>query len=114
MYDRKRDSRKNCRFMPAKTLVTLSLGKRSQYSNLNDIFNRKTCPSIPTLEKICAGLGISLSEFFEFLKAPKTSTGLSGQEDDIIYSFRSLSKKDKELFQAYLNGLCHKKTVPPL
>lgn len=91
------------------SLYRLAKEANIPYSNLNNIFNRKTCPSIPTLEKICAGLGMSLSEFFDFQKTPKTNAGLSEQEDDIIYSFRSLSKKDKELFQAYLNGLCHKK-----
>lgn len=78
------------------------------YSNLNNIFNRGTCPTIPTLEKICQGLGISLSEFFEYNTIPHTDDTLSEIEENLIYSFRSLSKKDKELLQTYLNGLCHR------
>lgn len=79
------------------------------YSNLSNIFNRQTCPSVPTLEKICNGFGMSLSEFFEFQTPPKTQVGFSHQEEEMIYALRSLSKKDRELFQTYLNGLCHKK-----
>lgn len=84
------------------------LAKESQipYSNLNNIFNRKTCPSIPTLEKICTGLGLSLSDFFEFHTLPEPGEGLSAEEADIVYAFRTLSKKDKELFQTYLSALC--------
>ncbi|HCT92301.1 MAG TPA: hypothetical protein DF613_13135 [Lachnospiraceae bacterium] len=84
------------------------LAKESEipYSNLNNIFNRKTCPSIPTLEKICAGLGMSLAEFFDFHTQPGPEDGLSETEEDIIYAFRTLSQRDKELFQTYLSALC--------
>ena len=33
-------------------------------TTLRNLYNRSTLPSIPTLEAICAGLGISLSQFF--------------------------------------------------
>ena len=33
-------------------------------STLANIFKRNTTPSIPTLEAICAGFGITLSQFF--------------------------------------------------
>ena len=56
------------------------------YGSLSNIFNRKTVPSIPTLDRICKGFGISLSAFFEYDKNP--------------------SVKDKELLNAYLDGLC--------
>lgn len=48
------------------------LAKESKiaYSSLNNMFLRNTQPTIYTLEKICCGLGISMSEFF----AEKIST----------------------------------------
>ena len=33
-------------------------------STLANIFKRNTVPSIPTLERICKGFGITLSQFF--------------------------------------------------
>lgn len=78
------------------------------YSSLNNIFNRKTCPSIITLEKICYGLGITLSEFFEYNNNPLRNEEISEQEQDILNSYRTLSVSDKKLLEAYLNGLCKK------
>lgn len=34
------------------------------YSTLSTMLNKETIPSIPTLEKICNGFGITLSQFF--------------------------------------------------
>jgi len=76
------------------------------YSSLNNIFNRKTLPTIPTLEKICTGLGISMSDFFDYKNNPLKSDNLSEKEQDIINSYRTLSERDKELLAVYLNGLC--------
>ena len=90
------------------SLYKLAKEAELPYSNLNNIFNRKTCPTIPTLEKICNGFGIGLSEFFEFSGNPFKSEILTDTEQDIIYSYKSLSNKDKELLIAYLYGLCKK------
>ena len=87
------------------SLYRLAKEANIPYSNLSNIFNRQTFPSVPTLEKICNGFGMSLSEFFEFQTPPKTHDGLTEQEEDILYALRSLSKKDRELFQIYLMGL---------
>lgn len=75
------------------------------YSSLNNIFNRKTCPSIITLEKICNGLRISLSDFFNFTEMPFHSENMSLEEQELVNSYNSLSNKDKELLQTYLRGL---------
>ena len=78
------------------------------YSSLNNIFNRRTLPTIPTLEKICNGLGISMSEFFEYKNNPLKSDSLTDTEQDIIYMYRKLSARSKELLTAYLSGLIKK------
>ena len=78
------------------------------YSSLNNLFHRRTCPTIATLERICDGFNISLSEFFEFKENPIRNENISEEEQDIINSYNSLSVKDKELLQAYLRGLCKK------
>lgn len=79
------------------------------YSSLNNCFLRNTYPTIPTLEKLCAGLNISLSDFFDFKKSPLRDTRLAEDEQDVLSAYRKLSIKDKELLNAYLDGLGKKK-----
>ena len=95
-------------FLKLKHWSIYKLAKESKlpYSSLNNIFVRKTSPTIPTLEKICDGFGISVSEFFSYQTNPLKSDNLTEKEQDIVNSYRSLSEKDKELLVAYLNGLC--------
>lgn len=97
-------------FLEFKHWSIYKLAKESglSYSSLNNIFNRNTCPSVMTLEKICSGLNISLSEFFAYEKNPLKSEGLTIMEQEIINSYRSLSNIDKKLLEAYLSGLCRR------
>ena len=78
------------------------------YSSLNNLFHRKNCPSIATLERICIGFGIGLSDFFNFTENPLRNTDISPEKQDILNSYDSLSVKDKELLVTYLRGLCKK------
>ena len=78
------------------------------YSSLNNIFNRRTCPSIITLEKICHGFNITLSDFFDFEKNPLRSDSITEEQQDLINSYEALSNKDKQLLKAYIQGLCKK------
>ena len=86
------------------------LAKKSglPYSSLNNLFHRKNCPTIATLERICIGFGISLPEFFNFTDNPLRNHEISPEQQNLLYSYDSLSVKDKELLQAYLRGLCKK------
>ena len=78
------------------------------YSSLSNLVNRRTCPSIATLEKICDGFNISLSDFFDFQKNPLIREELSEEEQELLNSYNSLSIKDKELLSVYVKGLCKK------
>ena len=97
-------------FLNFKHWSVYRLAKESglSYSSLNNIFNRKTCPSVITLEKICHGLGITLSEFFEYDKNPLRNDELTDTEQDIINSYHMLSTSDKKLLETYLRGLSKK------
>ncbi len=79
------------------------------YSNLNNIVNRGTQPTVATIERVCSGFNISLSEFFS-TATPKYKNGneISVTERDIIETYRTLTKNDKKLLQAYLDGLSKK------
>ncbi len=79
------------------------------YSSLNNCFLRNTCPTIPTLEKLCAGLNICLSDFFDFKKNPLRDESLSEDEQNLLGAYRRLSIRDKELLNAYLDGLSKKR-----
>lgn len=78
------------------------------YSSISNLFNRNTCPSIPTLEKICTGFGIGLSEFFDFSSNPLRNDGLTEEQQDLLNAYQVLSVKDKELLTAYMRGLLKK------
>lgn len=79
------------------------------YSSLNNCFLRNTLPTIPTLEKLCAGLNISLSDFFDYSKNPLRDASLSEEEQNLLSAYRNLSLKDRELLGAYLDGLSKKR-----
>lgn len=79
------------------------------YSSLNNCFLRNTCPTIPTLEKLCTGLNIRLSDFFDYKKNPLRDTSLSEDEQNLLGVYRKLSIRDKELLNAYLDGLGKRK-----
>ena len=75
------------------------------YSSLNNIIHRRTCPTIATLEKLCKGLNITLSEFFDFELYPLQNENLTPEEDELINKYKSLNKNKQERLQAYLDGL---------
>ncbi len=78
------------------------------YSSLNNIILRNTQPSIPTLRKLCHGLGISLSDFFDddiSTDELKYALRLSEDEMNMIVKYRSMNKFEKALVNAYILGL---------
>ncbi len=98
-------------FLTIKHWSIYKLAKASgiPYSSLNNCFLRNTCPTIPTLEKLCAGLNICLSDFFDFKKNPLRDESLSEDEQNLLGAYRRLSIRDKELLNAYLDGLSKKR-----
>lgn len=87
------------------TLYKLAKQSGIPYSSLNNIFNRQTCPTVITLEKICKGFNISLSEFFSFTENPLRNESITPEQQDLLNSYEELSAQDKKLLQAYLQGL---------
>ena len=77
------------------------------YSSLNNMYKRNTIPSIPTLEKICAGMNVSLSDFFKDIEADDGSLSvvLTAEEQKIFADINSLSKVKQSLLFAYMDGL---------
>lgn len=57
---------KLCQLLKARNWTEYRLAKKCglSESTLANVFRRNTTPSIPTLEAICKGFGITLSQFF--------------------------------------------------
>ena len=75
------------------------------YSSLNSMFLKNTQPTIPTLEKICSGLNISMSDFFFDKHAENIPyMSLTEDEQELLSLYNKLSKSDKKLFMYYARG----------
>ena len=61
-------------------------------STLANIFRRNTMPSIPTLEAICKGFGITMAQFF----AEGDMVELSPELKDLFDHWVSLAPEQKE------------------
>lgn len=95
-------------FLDERGWTIYKLAKESDiaYSSLNNIFVRNTVPSVITLEKICNGLHISLSQFFdEKISVSELPDILNDDEREIIAMYHNLNKNSKELLKTYLMGL---------
>jgi len=70
-------------------------------STIANIFRRNSIPSIPTLELMCAGLGISLSQFF----AENDLVELNPEQQEVFSKWRFLNEQQKtvvhELIESY-------------
>lgn len=73
-------------------------------ASINAMFHRNTSPTIPTLEKICEGFQISMRDFFDYEILP-TVPELSSDTKILVERYESLSRPDKKLLLAYLDGL---------
>lgn len=83
--------------MEEQSLNQYKLAKLSglSLSTLSNMFNKTTCPTIPTLEKICAGLSISMSEFFsDGYKAE----ALSVEQKQLLKTWDNFSDREKKAF----------------
>ena len=74
-------------------------------STLSNMFTRGTCPTIETLEMICAAFGISLSEFFE---EDDKKIHASKDEVELLNKYRVLTDKEKEAVNSMINALYKK------
>lgn len=82
------------------TIYRLAKESGIQYSTLNNTILRSTIPSLPTIIKICGGLGITLTEFFG-----EGEIELSEEEKEILSLFNKLDKTQKQIALAYIRGL---------
>ena len=79
------------------TLYKLAKESNIPYSSLNSLFQKNNQPTVATLEKICHGFNITLVEFFSDNTPYRSEApNITKEEQELLDTFRNLSKKDKE------------------
>ncbi len=72
------------------------------YSTLNTMLNKQNMPSLPTLQKLCTGFGISITDFFD---PGYSQSGLTDEQMECLKLFTILDHKDRQLALTYMKGL---------
>ncbi len=88
-------------------LTAYELARRSgmAFSSLYNMFERGTMPKLETLEKICNGLDVSLSDFFVFLSKPRDGGYLTKNDIALLEANRSLPERKQENLVSYAQGM---------
>ena len=63
-----------------------------KYSTINNLYERNNIPTLPTLMKLCAAFGISLSEFF----SESTEMALTAEQKMLLSQWDKLSSAQKK------------------
>ena len=71
-------------------------------TTLRNLFSRNTLPSIPTLEAICDGFGITLSQFFAKGKEP---VELNDEQCEMLNMWNTLGDEQKTALLELLKKL---------
>ena len=83
------------------SVYKLSVKSGLPQSTLANMFARNNLPTIPTLEMICRGFGISMSEFFDYTE----DDGLSSAQKKLLTKYNKLSKEQKKLITDIIDNM---------
>ena len=72
-------------------------------SSISTLLNRKSVPSIQTIDKLCDGFGITLAQFFSGKKVDLTE-----EQKRVLDTWEQLGEQEKMLVHAYIQGLNRK------
>jgi len=86
------------------TVYRLAKESGVSWSTLRHMFERNTEPTVPTLEAICRGLGISL----ETLLLGEGFTVLDEEQKMLLTKWSTLSPENKQILLSLLNTLSEK------
>ena len=91
-------------FMEERGWTEYRLAKESglSQSTITNMFNRHTAPSVPTLEAICQGFGITLSQFF---MDSGNMVELSEDQLAMFQQWSKLTKRQKELIAELIQNM---------
>ena len=74
-------------------------------SSISTLLNRKSVPTIQTLEKICEGLDITLAQFFA---GDDEFPDLTAEQKQLLDNWNMMDAHQKELVKAYMQGIVRK------
>ena len=74
-------------------------------SSLYNMFELGTMPKLDTLEKICNGMEITLSDFFVFVSRPRAGGYLTERDAELVEVNHGLSERNQERLLAYALGM---------
>lgn len=73
-----------------------------QQSTISTWYRKNQTPTIPTLEKVCKGLGVTLSQFFADGDDP---ISLTAEQREMLDNWSALSKKQQGLLLEFLKSI---------
>ena len=71
-------------------------------SSLSTLLNRKSMPTIQTLEKICVGLDITLTQFFA---GDNMTPDLTLEQKELLDTWNDMDEQERALVKAYIKGI---------
>lgn len=84
------------------TYYRLAKASGIPYSTLSTMLHKTNVPSVPSLMKICEGLGITLAQFFS---DQDETAKLTADQKDCLSLWNGLDSQSKALASAYMQGL---------
>ena len=95
------------KLMDARSWTMYRLAKESGLteSTIANIYRRNAIPSIDTLEKICQGFGITLSQFFSDAEMVE----LTDELKEIFENWRTMTPEQKEAALTMMRAFNHDK-----
>ncbi len=95
--------------MAQKNITEYRLAKLSglSQSTISNIFVRNTAPTLPTIEAICNGFGISLAQFFAE-EDKENPVFLSPEQRELFDDWISLTEEQKFLIQQIIKSYTNK------
>lgn len=73
-------------------------------STVSNVFKRNTAPTLPTLEALCTGFGITMAQFFTEGSAP---VALTEEQRRLLSCWSTLTEKQRESCLDFLNTVGH-------
>lgn len=87
------------------TIYRLSALSGIPTSTITSILKRNNAPTIPTLQKICKALDLTLAQFFSEGFETMTKT-----QAEYLSEFSKLNSQERELVLAYIRGIIDAKS----
>lgn len=84
------------------TMYALSKKTGISQSSLSNLMNRESIPTFYTLNKICDGLGITLSQFFA---EDTVRLDLSEEQKTVLDTWDLLTDEAKKAVKTYVRGI---------